>query len=99
MKNNFSNLQSCFYSLVNELIKAPEVNSRGSTQKELLFQNFCITDPTDIGISIPDRKFSINYAVAEWLWYISSNPNINNIGKMATIWKNISDEFNCDGIN
>ncbi len=91
MNNEYKNLQEAFYDLCNQLKDAPEVNSRGSKQREKTFCSFTISDPSDLAIDIPGRKFSVNYAVAEWLWYVSANPNINNIGKMASIWKDIAD--------
>ena len=79
-----------FYS--KNLLDAPEVCARGTKQKERIFQSFQITDPSRINITIPQRKFNKNYAIAEWLWYLSSNPNVDNIGKLAKIWVMISDQ-------
>ena len=88
----FENLNSAFYSLLSKIdMDGLEVNSRGSKQKELLFQQFEIGDPTSLMINSPARKFSSDYAVAEWLWYLSANPRINNIGKLAKIWLQIQD--------
>jgi len=94
MNNKFKNLQEAFYSTIGKLESAPEVNSRGFKQKELLFQSFSIDDPTDIMIDIPARKFSSLYAISEWLWYLSSDPDVKNIGKLASIWNQIADENN-----
>ncbi len=92
MKNTYKNLQEAFLGLSKELAFADEVNSRGSKQKEVLFSKITIEDPTDIDIRLPARKFSVTYAVAEWLWYLSANPNVVNIGKLANIWNMISDD-------
>jgi len=73
-------------------IEGNTVNSRGGTQKEILFCNFCIEDPTALDIAIPSRNFSIDYAITEWAWYLSGDKNVKNIGKMAKIWKNIADD-------
>ena len=89
--NNFKNLNEALYHLCDSLHDAPEVNSRGSKQKERIFQSFVIEDPTDLNITIPARKFNENYAIAEWLWYLSANGNAKNIGKLAKIWNMISD--------
>ncbi len=80
---------ACSMKLLNE--EGKEVNSRGSKQKELLFHNMIIKDPYDLHISVPARKFNHEYAVAEWLWYLSRSPNVKNIGKMASIWNDIKD--------
>ena len=75
------------------LLDAPEVQARNSKQKEIIFESFELSDPTRVNITIPDRKFNKRYALAEWLWYLSANPNSLNIGKLARIWRMISDEF------
>ena len=92
MTQKFKNLHTCFINLCRILNDAPQVSSRGSNQKEVIFNSFSIEDPTDILINVPERKFSKTYAIAEWLWYLSANPNIDNIGKFAKIWKQIADE-------
>tara|TARA_B100001057_G_scaffold500649_1_gene616886 strand:+ start:64 stop:885 length:822 start_codon:yes stop_codon:yes gene_type:complete len=74
------------------LLSSKEVSARNSKQKEIIFENFELTDPTNIDINLSGRKFNKNYAVAEWLWYASANPSSKNIGKLAKIWKIISDD-------
>ena len=91
MSKSYKGLQDAFQSLCEQLKGSKEVYSRGFSQKEEICQNFCIEDPTDILIEIPDRKFSKIYALTEWLWYLSANSNTKNIGKMAKIWRDISD--------
>lgn len=68
------------------------VNSRGESQKEVLCRSFRIKDPTLISIQIPSRKFNADYALFEWLWYISRDRNVHNISKLAKIWDIIKDE-------
>ena len=92
MENSHKNLQDAFVSLCSDLSDAPEVYSRGFSQKETLCCNFSIEDPTDILIDVPQRKFSKSYALTEWLWYLSADMNTANIGKMAGIWIDISDD-------
>tara|TARA_E500000331_G_C17209176_1_gene692828 strand:- start:302 stop:1219 length:918 start_codon:yes stop_codon:yes gene_type:complete len=70
------------------------VNSRGTLQKERLWYSLLIKDPTALSIEVPARKFKPEYAVTEWLWYLSEDPDVKNIGKLASIWKNIADENN-----
>ena len=69
------------------------VRSRGSEQSELLFSNFALVDPTKLQILAPARRFNSEYATIEWLWYLSRNPKVNNIGKYAKIWRDIQDSF------
>ena len=92
-QTKFSNLNDMFVSLLkNVWNNGSDVNSRGSKQKELLFQSFTLTDPTKLDITSEARKFSKNYAVSEWLWYLSTDRSAENIGKLAKIWSNIADE-------
>jgi len=68
------------------------VHSRGTNQKEILFHQIEITDPTALAIMPPARNFQPKYAVAEWLWYLSGSRSARNIGKWAAIWNDIVDE-------
>ncbi|HIA11098.1 MAG TPA: hypothetical protein EYN69_03375 [Flavobacteriales bacterium] len=67
------------------------VESRGSKQKEILFYSMMIKDPTALSINVPARKFKSTYATTEWLWYLSKSKSAANIGKLASIWKQIAD--------
>lgn len=95
MKCSYSNLNQAF---VEELVKCEEygveVGSRGFIQKERLFVSLEIEDPTDLRIKVPARKFNEDYAILEWLWYLTSDSDVKNIGKFADIWNKISDENN-----
>ncbi|HIL27115.1 MAG TPA: hypothetical protein EYG21_07005 [Nitrospinaceae bacterium] len=90
----YNNLNEAF---VEELAKLKSngsiVNSRGSKQLERIFVNFIIKDPTQIDILVPARKFNKNYAIVEWLWYLSANQKVNNITKLASIWGDIQDSY------
>ena len=93
MHNDYSNLNDAFLNLLwNIWHEGETVAARGTEQKELLFCNFTIHDPADLLITSSARKFSVDYATAEWLWYLSANPKVNNIGKLAKIWQIIQDE-------
>ena len=70
------------------------VNSRGTKQREVLWHSIKISDPTALSIEVPARKFKPSYGVTEWLWYLSADPNVKNIGKLASIWQAIADSDN-----
>ena len=90
--NIYKNLNEAFWHELNSIsIMGKNVESRGTKQKEILFRNFTIEDPTDLDIVWPSRKFNTTYTLAEFLWYLSRNPNSVNIGKFARIWLNIKD--------
>ena len=89
----FDSLNDLFLNLLGQVWNnGSEVNSRGSKQKELLFQSFTLTNPTALDITSDARKFSKDYAVSEWMWYLSTNRSAKNIGKLAKIWSRIADE-------
>ena len=90
--DTFKDLNSAFCeSLAKLKRKGSNVSSRGSNQREMLFQNICITDPTALTIAPPIRKFRPTYAIAEWLWYLSRDRKVKNIGKFADVWNQIQD--------
>ena len=68
------------------------VNSRGDSQREVICRSFRIDDPTSIDITFPSRKFNNDYALFEWLWYVSTDKSVHNISKLAKIWDIIKDE-------
>ena len=51
---------------------------------------FEIIDP--LSNTITARKWSKHYAQSEWLWYLSENPSIKEISKLAKIWADIADK-------
>jgi len=64
--------------------------------KALFNVGFYITDPMDNKIINKERKWNLDYAKAEWKWYLSENRNINKLGeiygKIPEIWKRMADE-------
>ena len=56
---------------------------------------FYITDPKDRKIINKERKWSEQYAEAEWQWYLSGDRNISKLGeiygKIPEIWKRMAD--------
>ena len=64
--------------------------------KALFNVGFYITDPKDRKIINRERKWSEEYAEAEWQWYLSGMPNIKMLGKIygkiPEIWKRMADE-------
>jgi thymidylate synthase len=62
--------------------------------KALFNVGFYITDPKDRKIINKERKWSEEYAEAEWHWYLSGDPNIEALGdiygKVPEIWKRMA---------
>lgn len=90
--HTFKDLNSAFcesLALVKE--QGLNVESRGTKQREILFHHICIEDPTALTIAPPLRRFKPVYAIAEWLWYLSRDKDVKNIGKFAETWLLIQD--------
>jgi thymidylate synthase len=71
-------------------------SSKGDSRAiELLNQSITIDDVCQINIYNPKRKFNVRYALLEFMWYLSQDQNVRNIGKAASTWKDIA---SVDGI-
>ena len=64
--------------------------------KALFNVGFYMTDPKDRKIVNKERKWSEEYAEAEWQWYLSGDPHIDTLGdiygKVPEIWKRMANE-------
>ena len=62
--------------------------------KALFNVGFTLNNPMDNIITNQDRKFNVEYAKAEWKWYLSGDRNINKLGeiygKIPVIWKRMA---------
>ena len=65
--------------------------------KALFNVGFYIDNPNNNFILNEDRKWSQEYAEAEWQWYLSGDPNIEKLGelygKVPAIWKRMADKY------
>ena len=56
---------------------------------------FYLMNPNDNHITNKERKWSLEYAEAEWLWYLSGDPSIDKLGKIygkiPPIWEKMAD--------
>ena len=64
--------------------------------KALFNVGFYITDPMDNKIINRERNWKLDYAEAEWEWYLSGDRNIKRLGdlygKVPEIWKRMADK-------
>ena len=64
--------------------------------KALFNVGFYITDPMDNKIINRERNWKLDYAEAEWEWYLSGDRNIKRLGdlygKVPEIWKRMADD-------
>jgi len=63
--------------------------------KALFNVGFYIENPLDNHITNKERKWSLEYAEAEWQWYLSGDPSIDKLGelygKVPPIWEKMAD--------
>ena len=75
-----------YYDLLNK-------NGKIYNNTRCLFNiGFYLKNPLNNIITCNYRKWKYEYAEYEWQWYLSGNPNGENISKKASIWKNHMDE-------
>lgn len=74
------------YKLISEL------GVKRNDNRFLLNVGFIILDPMDNIITNKDRNWNHSYAEKEFEWYLSANPNGEEIAKHAKIWLNHMDE-------
>ena len=64
--------------------------------KALFNVGFYITEPTHCTITNAERKWNLDYAEAEWQWYLSGDRNITKLGKIygkiPPIWIKMADD-------
>jgi thymidylate synthase len=97
IKNNFKNADEAFKYFYREIIKSGV--AFGDT-KALFNVGFTIENPIDNHIhdkgSIVPRKWNVEYARAEWQWYLSGDRNITKLGKIygkiPPIWIKMADD-------
>ena len=63
--------------------------------KAMFNQGFTIEKPWERMIENEARQFNMEYAEAEWQWYLSGDPNVDKLGeiygKVPQIWERMAD--------
>ena len=63
--------------------------------KAMFNQGFTIEKPWERWINNEKRAFNMEYAEAEWQWYLSGDPNVDKLGeiygKVPQIWERMAD--------
>ena len=74
----------------------PYEGARFDNTMAMFNQGFTIENPLDRMIHNEARNFNVEYAEAEWQWYLSGDPNISKLGelygKVPAIWKRMADK-------
>ena len=64
--------------------------------KALYNVGFYLENPNLKEITNKERKWNVDYAEAEWQWYLSGDPNVRKLGeiygKVPAIWERMADE-------
>ncbi len=88
-KNANEAYEILFYKIINK-------GEKFNNTKALFNVGFYIQDPINNLITNKERNWKLDYAEAEWQWYLSSDSNINKLGeiygKIPTIWKRVADK-------
>lgn len=90
----FQNFTEAYVSLLNDVYYRPEFECapRGMKIKETLASQFCICNPRDRIPYVEGRNFSLQYMIAELVWYITSNNSTKWISNYSSFWKKITDD-------
>jgi len=94
MKTKFKNAREAFIYFYNE------INTNGvafGDTKALFNVGFTLEMPSQKNINVlnPNRNFNLEYAEAEWQWYLSGDPSIDKLGdingSVPPIWERMAD--------
>lgn len=93
MRTKFKNADEAYNYFFNEII----LNGVDFGDTKALFNvGFTLENPLDNNIHNVERNFNIDYAEAEWQWYLSGDPKISKLGeiygKIPQIWKRMANE-------
>ena len=87
MLNSYKNANAAFEDLLDYVIQD---GIDFDNTKALFNCGFYIQNPLDNHITHKQRDWKLEYAEAEWQWYLSGDRNIKKLGdlygKIPTIW-------------
>ena len=91
MRNSFLNANEAYEALLDEVI----IYGVDFDNTKALFNcGFYMRDPLDNHITNEQRNWKLEYAEAEWQWYLSGDPNIIKLGqlygKIPPIWERMA---------
>ena len=83
-QNNFKTAESAFETWFDFIT----LHGQDFADTKAVFNvSFTVFDVTKLDIKTPWRKWSRNYAEAEWAWYLSGNRSAAEIAKRAPMWR------------
>ena len=86
---SYYNAEFAFEDLYDKIMAIGEERNGTKTIHNVLIE---LQSPTNNLIKTPWRKWNRNYAALEFDWYLSGNPNAQEISEQAKIWKSMMDE-------
>jgi len=93
MENRFKDANEAFKYYKWQI---PEYGIKFDNTQALFNVGFYIDKPMDNHIIDQDRNWKLDYAEAEWQWYLTGMPNIKMLGeiygKVPEIWKRMANE-------
>jgi thymidylate synthase len=93
MENRFKDANEAFKYYKWQI---PEYGIQFDNTQALFNVGFYIDKPMDNHIIDQDRNWKLDYAEAEWQWYLTGMPNIKMLGeiygKVPEIWKRMANE-------
>ena len=92
MLNSYNNANEAYEALLDAVI----IEGVDFDNTKALFNcGFYIRNPLDNHITNKQRNWKLEYAEAEWQWYLSGDPNIIKLGqlygKIPPIWERMAD--------
>ncbi len=94
MLNSYKNANAAFEDLLDYVIQD---GIDFDNTKALFNCGLYIQNPLDNHITHKQRDWKLEYAEAEWQWYLSGDRNIKKLGdlygKIPTIWQRMADSF------
>ncbi len=92
MRNSFSNANEAYEAVLDEII----ISGIDFDNTKAIFNvGFYIADPLDNHITNKQRNWKLDYAEAEWQWYLSADPRVSKLGelygKIPPIWERMAD--------
>ena len=92
MRNSFLNANEAYEAVLDEII----ISGIDFDNTKAIFNvGFYIADPLDNHITNKQRNWKLEYAEAEWQWYLSGDPKVSKLGelygKVPPIWERMAD--------
>lgn len=89
--SSFCSLNEAFLSVVGTLLNSRSLTApRGLKTREVVGASFCIRDPRRRYVSVPQRKWSIAYAIGELCWHLRASESTDEIAFYAPRWRKIA---------